>query len=92
MYPIAKALLAMMLRKNWQMHRKDINQKNTTLPLLEALRVRHLVISFPTKSLAGQRNLTNQYRQLFYNIIKGQRWSVSEIIFKNELVFCVKKS
>jgi 16S rRNA (guanine(1405)-N(7))-methyltransferase len=61
------------------------------LTLLEALDVRHLVVSFPTVSLHGGRSLADHYRKFFYKLIAAQSWPVAEIEFKSELVFCVDK-
>ncbi|MBN1992482.1 MAG: hypothetical protein JW953_07230 [Anaerolineae bacterium] len=75
-----------------EVHRFERRQPGCTLPLLDALRVRHLVISFPTRSLSGRRSLTEQYRELFFALIKDRPWPVTEIMFEHELVFCVEKS
>lgn len=61
------------------------------LNLLEALRARYLVVSFPTVSFHSGRVLTDHYREFFHELIAGKRWSMTEIEFESELVFCVDK-
>jgi 16S rRNA (guanine(1405)-N(7))-methyltransferase len=87
-YPVEKADVAFIFK---EVHRFERRRHGCTLPLLDALQVRHLVISFPTESLKGQRALTAQYRQLFKNMIQDRLWQVVDIEFENELVFCVDK-
>jgi 16S rRNA (guanine(1405)-N(7))-methyltransferase len=60
--------------------------------LLEAIDARWLVVSFPTISTHGGRNLTNRYREFFHQIIDGTSWPVTELLFDTELVFCVAKT
>lgn len=60
-------------------------------PFLEALNVRWLVLSFPTISTHGGRNLTNRYREFLYQLIDGHDWPVTELMFDGEVVFCVQK-
>lgn len=74
-----------------EVHRFERRRQGCTLPLLDALRVRHLVISFPTKSLSGRRDLAGHYHQLFYDLIKDRSWPVTEIEFEDEFIFCVDK-
>jgi 16S rRNA (guanine(1405)-N(7))-methyltransferase len=60
-------------------------------PLLEALRVRWLVISYPTVSTHGGRSLTARYREFMQQLIAGHVWPVTELLFDGELVFIIKK-
>ena len=87
--PVQGGDIALILK---EVHRFERRQRGCTLPLLEALRVRYLVVSFPTRSLSKRRRLTGQYRRLFDRIIKGKPWNVTEIEFESELVFCVDKA
>jgi len=88
-YPVRSADIALILK---EVHRFERRQRGCSLPLLEALRVRYLVVSFPTRSLSKRRRLTGQYRRLFHSIIQGKPWNVTEIQFESELVFCVDKA
>ncbi len=74
-----------------EMPRFERNYHGRGRPLLEALNVHWLVISFPTVSAHGGRNLTNRYREFMAQLIDGHDWPVTEILFDGELVFCVKK-
>ena len=74
-----------------ELHRFEQNYNRRGLDLLEALRVRYLVVSFPTVSLHGGRSLTDHYRHFFQQLIAGKKWPVTEIEFESELVFCVDK-
>jgi 16S rRNA (guanine(1405)-N(7))-methyltransferase len=60
-------------------------------PLLEALRVRWLVISYPTVSTHGGRSLTARYREFMQQLVDGHAWPVTELLFDGELVFIIKK-
>jgi hypothetical protein len=71
------------------MPRFERNYHGQGRPLLQALRVRHIVISFPTISTHGGRNLTNRYRDFLYQLIAGLNWGVTELLFEGELVFCL---
>lgn len=59
--------------------------------LMEALRVRYLVVSFPTVSTHGGRNLTERYRSFLRELTATTPWSIVEILFEGELVFCIDK-
>lgn len=74
-----------------ELHRFERNYEGRGLALLEALRVRYVVVSFPTVSLHGGHRLTDHYRRVFGDLLAGKDWAVDEIVFENELVFCVDK-
>jgi 16S rRNA (guanine(1405)-N(7))-methyltransferase len=86
--PQETADLALFLK---EMPRFERNYRGQGRPLLAALRVRHLVVSFPTVSTHGGRDLTGRYRVFFHQLVAGQPWSVTELLFESELVFCVDK-
>ncbi len=60
-------------------------------PLLEAVRADFLVVSYPSVSTHGGRNLTNRYREFMYQLIAGHDWPVTELLFDGELVFVLDK-
>lgn len=67
-------------------------QKNYTLSLLEKIPARHVVVSFPTKSISGRdRGMKKYYQNMFYELVSEKKWQVSEIVFDNEIVFVVNK-
>jgi 16S rRNA (guanine(1405)-N(7))-methyltransferase len=74
-----------------ELPRFERNYGGRGLALLEALRVRWLVVSFPTKSLHGGRSLVVRYRRFFSELIAGKGWPATELTFENELVYCVDK-
>ena len=74
-----------------EMPRFERNYHGRGRPLLEALNVHWLVISFPTVSAHGGRNLTNRYREFMAQLIDGRDWPVTELLFDGELVFCIEK-
>lgn len=70
-----------------EMPRFERNYPGHGRALLKGLAVRHLVVSFPTISTHGGRNLTNRYRDFFRDLIAGTDWPVVEILFDSEMVF-----
>jgi 16S rRNA (guanine(1405)-N(7))-methyltransferase len=75
-----------------EMPRFERNYHGRGRPLLEALNVHWLVISFPTVSTHGGRNLTNRYREFMHQLIAGHDWPITELLFEGELVFCIEKA
>jgi 16S rRNA (guanine(1405)-N(7))-methyltransferase len=68
------------------------HQTDRLLPLLDAVNARHLVVSFPTRSLGNRsKGMTATYRQFFLDLIKGRNWETRELEFSSELVFVVTK-
>ena len=74
-----------------EMPRFERNYPGHGRALLDAIDTRWLVVSFPTISTHGGRNLTNRYREFFHQIIDGSGWPVTELLFDTELVFCAEK-
>ena len=88
-FPQEPADVALFLK---ELPRFERNYGKISLDLLDALKVRFLVVSFPTYSIRGNRILTKHYRDFFHKLISGKGWSVTEIRFESELIFCVDKS
>jgi 16S rRNA (guanine(1405)-N(7))-methyltransferase len=88
-YPEQSGDVAFFLK---EIHRFEQNYDKRGLALLEALRVHHLVVSFPTVSFHGGRSLTEHYRRSFYELIGSKKWPVLEFEFHTELVFCIDKT
>lgn len=74
-----------------EMPRFERNYPGRGRALLDAIDAHWLVVSFPTISTHGGRNLTNRYRDFFHQIIDGSGWPVTELLFDTELVFCAEK-
>ena len=75
-----------------EMPRFERNYHGLGRPLLEALRVRHIVLSFPEVSTHGGRNLVNRYRDFCHQLIASHDWPITELLFEGELVFIIRKS
>ncbi len=75
-----------------EMPRFERNYPGHGRALLDAIDTRWLVVSFPTISTHGGRNLTNRYREFFQQMIDGSGWSAVELLFDTELVFCAEKT
>jgi 16S rRNA (guanine(1405)-N(7))-methyltransferase len=62
------------------------------LRLLEQLRVRYLLVSFPTHSLSGgKRGMATTYEARFRQLIGDHRWRYERFLFPGELVFRIEK-
>ncbi len=86
--PQETADLALFLK---EMPRFERNYPGTGRDFLQALRVRHLVVSFPSISTHGGRNLVTRYREFFAQLTAGEQWPVTELIFPGEIVFIADK-
>ena len=75
-----------------EIHRMEKRRKGIVLPLLDALDVRWIVISSPTRSRTGRRDVKAAYRQQVHNIVADRPWPITEIEFDSELVYCLAKS
>ncbi|WP_420629695.1 hypothetical protein [Candidatus Leptofilum sp.] len=87
-FPQERADIALFLK---EMPRFTRNYGDLGRPLLQALNVRWLVISYPSISTHGGRNLTNRYRDFMHKLIDGLNWSLTERLFEGELVFIIDK-
>ena len=87
-FPQEKADVALFLK---EMPRFTRNYGDLGRPLLQALNVRWLVISFPSVSTHGGRSLTSRYRDFMHQLIDGLPWSLTEQLFDGELVFIIDK-
>jgi 16S rRNA (guanine(1405)-N(7))-methyltransferase len=74
-----------------ELPRIDRNYQGAGLELLRSLQVNFVVVSFPVVSLHGGRDLEDHYRQYMDELLEMDTWSAIEIIFSNELVYCLKK-
>lgn len=72
-------------------HRMEQRRKGSNRELWKALNVNYLIVSLPINSLSGRHDLRAQMRRLVYTTIDGTSWTVREILFNNEMVFCIKK-
>jgi len=75
-----------------EIHRMEKRRRGIVLPLLDALDVRWIVLSSPTRSRTGRHAVKDVYREQVYSILAGRPWPVTEIEFTNELVYCIAKT
>ena len=68
-------------------------QKGSSLEVMRKQKCRHLVVSFPIKSLSGtEKGMRDFYSNWFKILINDENWKYDEIIFDTELVFVVQKN
>jgi 16S rRNA (guanine(1405)-N(7))-methyltransferase len=87
-FPQEQADVALFLK---EMPRFTRNYGALGRPLLQALNVRWLVLSYPSISTHGGRNLTSRYRDFMHQLIDGLDWPITELLFDGELVFVIEK-
>jgi 16S rRNA (guanine(1405)-N(7))-methyltransferase len=73
-------------------HRFEKREPGCNRAFFKALKVRFLVVSLPTMSLHGNHDLLETHRKLVYRAIDRLDWPVTEILFNNEIVFCIEKN
>ncbi|MCE1254291.1 MAG: hypothetical protein LWX83_12180 [Anaerolineae bacterium] len=86
--PLVQADVAFLFK---EAHRLEQRRRGCNLPLWQALNVRHFLVSLPASSLSGQHDLADRQRHLVKSIIGENPWKVTEMIFGNEMVFCIEK-
>lgn len=66
--------------------------KNNGIRLLRALNARHLLVSFPARSLGGRnKQMVEHYEAGFRAMIQDEGWEVERFEYATELVFRVTK-
>jgi len=86
--PVQEAEVAFFFK---EAHRFEQRQKGANRTFWKALRVRYLLVSLPSSSLSGRHDLAERQRALIRTILGDLPWTVQEIAFENELVFCIEK-
>jgi len=62
------------------------------LSLLKNIRADHILVSFPVRSLGGQKKgMSAFYREHFLKIVADTGWTIQEFEFSSELAFLVTK-
>lgn len=65
-------------------------QNGAARTVLDAVRARHVVVTYPTRSLGGAyKGMERTYREQFGELASGRDWRVDEIVFPGELVFVI---
>ncbi len=72
-------------------HRFEQRQRGSSHKMLAALRARWMLVSLPTASLNGRYDLLERQRALVAEIIAGEPWTVQEVLFETEIVFCIRR-
>jgi len=86
--PAIKADVAFLFK---EAHRLEQRQHDCNRPLWQALDVHWLLVSLPTASLSGRHNLVEKHRTLVHDTLAGMSWPVQEVLFEDEMVFCIEK-
>ena len=73
-------------------HRLDQRQKGCNKILWKKINSPWLVVSLPSESLSGKHDLVVKHRKLVQDSIGISDWSVTELQFGTELVFCIHKT
>ena len=71
-------------------HRFEQRQHGCNRAFWQALDVKYLLVSLPTRNLTGQHSLLERQRSLVNTTLKGLDWKVEELIFQDEIVFCIQ--
>ena len=67
-------------------------EKGIAVGLIAALRVRHVVVTFPVRSLAGRsKHMPEFYARTFTEMVAGRGWELVPVPMDGELVFVVDK-
>jgi 16S rRNA (guanine(1405)-N(7))-methyltransferase len=67
--------------------------KNAGARLLNCIQAKHIIVSFPIRSLGGRRDkgMVKNYTQRFNEIVADKNWSIQRFEFPSEIVFRVSK-
>jgi 16S rRNA (guanine(1405)-N(7))-methyltransferase len=87
--PETSAQVALLLKSIPCLEQVD---KNIGLNLLENIPAQHILVSFPVRSLGGQKKgMSNFYRDHFYELVNEKNWKIQEFAFSTEIAFLVSK-
>ena len=60
--------------------------------LLEGIQARHILVSFPAKSLGGrEKGMLENYEERFNQLVEGKGWRTERFEFQTELAFLITK-
>ncbi len=66
--------------------------KSLSLPLLESINAKHILISFPARSLSGhKKGMPDFYSEHLDHLLAGKFWQVQKFSFSSEIAFLVSK-
>lgn len=72
-------------------HRLEQRQHGANRGLWKSINTRFLLVSLPTSSLTGRRDLLDKHRRLVETTLAGLDWPVTELLLENEIIFCLDK-
>ncbi|RJQ40407.1 MAG: hypothetical protein C4545_08735 [Anaerolineaceae bacterium] len=86
--PTQKADMAFFFK---EAHRMEQRRKGSNRLLWEALQVNTLLVSLPCRDIGKTHDLRERMRSLVMENLQGLAWPVDEIVFEDEIVFCIHK-
>jgi 16S rRNA (guanine(1405)-N(7))-methyltransferase len=87
--PVEEVDLALVLKAIPCLEQID---KSAGRRLLDGLKAKNMVVSFPVASLGGRnKGMAANYEARFWELAEGREWSVKKLLFKSELVFVVSR-
>jgi 16S rRNA (guanine(1405)-N(7))-methyltransferase len=67
-------------------------QKGSARELLDRIQARHILVSYPLRSLGGnQKGMRTNYEADFNSLVAGKSWAIKRFEFPSELVFRIDK-
>lgn len=72
-------------------HRLEKRRPGSNRDLFEGLKVKWLVVSLPSRDLAGHHSLETYHTNLIQKAIEGQPWQLTTDIVGDELLFFIQK-
>ena len=67
-------------------------KKNVSKELLEGIDSKHIVVSFPTKSLISKKEFKIEKRNWLINFINKKEWKYEQFEVENEVFFLIRKT
>ncbi len=86
--PIQKSDVAFFFK---EAHRMEQRRKGSNRILWDALQVNTLLVSLPTRDIGKTHDMLDRMRNLVMETIQGRSWQIEEILFEDEIVFCIHK-
>jgi 16S rRNA (guanine(1405)-N(7))-methyltransferase len=87
--PVIEADMALLLKTIPCLEQQE---KGCSIRLMEALKTKYIVVSFPVKSIGGKsKGMPANYERILYNLIRGKDWQVTKLVFEAELLFLIYK-
>ncbi len=85
--PHSKADIAFFFK---EAHRFEQRRHGSNRTFWQKLDVKYLLVSLPTQNLTWQRSLLERQRTLVAETLQGMDWKMEELMFPDEVVFCIQ--